>query len=134
MGPTGPRRFGSGRIGSGRIGDFQAANKTSGVADRAAVRRYPNHDLDLGVALMKLYLTVLFAAAASLVGSVQIAIASPLYTLTDIGSLGGGITMPSAINDSGQIVGSSFSSATADQAFLYSGGVMTNLGTYFPGV
>jgi probable HAF family extracellular repeat protein len=51
-------------------------------------------------------------------------------TITDLGSLGGsGYSMANAINDAGQIVGVSLTS-NGDHAFLYSGGVMTDLGTF----
>ncbi len=48
---------------------------------------------------------------------------------TSIGSLGGTLTQPEAINGSGQIVGFSDNAEGYHEAFLYSGGVLTNLGT-----
>ena len=51
-------------------------------------------------------------------------------TIVDLGSLGGGDQSGSAnaVNNNGQIVGS-YSTANGYRAFLYSNGVMTNLGT-----
>lgn len=51
------------------------------------------------------------------------------YTATALGSLGGGTSYASAINDSGTIAGYSTLASTATHAFRYSGGVMTDLGT-----
>jgi probable HAF family extracellular repeat protein len=56
--------------------------------------------------------------------------------VTDLGSLGGGGTMPVAVNAAGQVVGSSFAPVSGDprvqQAFLYQAGKMTDLGTLSP--
>jgi probable HAF family extracellular repeat protein len=55
---------------------------------------------------------------------------------TDIGTLGGVESFARAINNSGQITGSSTispSGGSSTHAFLYSGGVMTDLGTLFGG-
>jgi probable HAF family extracellular repeat protein len=54
--------------------------------------------------------------------------------MTDLGTLGGSYSFANAINDSGQIVGYSTTSAAqnpakAGDAFLYNNGTMTNLGT-----
>ncbi len=49
----------------------------------------------------------------------------------NIGSLGGSDTQPYGMNNRGDIVGSSATTASgARQAFLYSGGTMTDLGTF----
>jgi probable HAF family extracellular repeat protein len=48
---------------------------------------------------------------------------------TDLGTLGGGFSSASAINDVGQIVGTARTSDGGTYAFLYQNGVMTNLGT-----
>jgi len=63
----------------------------------------------------------LFASAAS---------AQPSYIVIDLGTLGGTYSYAAGINDSGQVVGlSSLTGDTANHAFLYSGGTMTDLGT-----
>ena len=51
------------------------------------------------------------------------------YVLTDLGTLGGTESWANAINNSGQIVGTSVTSDGAEHAFLYSGGSMSDLGT-----
>jgi probable HAF family extracellular repeat protein len=51
------------------------------------------------------------------------------YLLTDLGSLGGGFTTATALNDSGQVVGYSSTAQMYTHSFLYSGGVMKDLGT-----
>jgi probable HAF family extracellular repeat protein len=56
------------------------------------------------------------------------------YTIADLGDLGGGGSEALGINDNGQIVGDSSTTPDAnynsyDHAFLYSGGVMSDLGT-----
>jgi probable HAF family extracellular repeat protein len=54
------------------------------------------------------------------------------YTLTDLGTLPGGVgTFAYGINDSGQVVGSGpvGDGSGANRAFLYSSGTMTDLGT-----
>ncbi|SPE58925.1 exported hypothetical protein [Verrucomicrobia bacterium] len=53
-----------------------------------------------------------------------------IYSVTDLGTLGGTYAVPSGINDNGQVVGSSSTTNdTTTNAFLYSGGKMANLGT-----
>jgi probable HAF family extracellular repeat protein len=51
--------------------------------------------------------------------------------MTDLGALGAATNTSNAkgINNAGQVVGSSGTDAGATHAFLYSGGVMTDLGT-----
>jgi probable HAF family extracellular repeat protein len=62
-----------------------------------------------------------------------------LYAITDLGTFGGGTSAANAINDLGQVVGSADltnTSPTWTHAFLYSNGVMTDLGvlsTYVTG-
>lgn len=50
------------------------------------------------------------------------------YTLTDLGTLGGSNSNADGINDSGQVVGYAATASGAGYAFLYSGGIMHNLG------
>src|SRR4051812_43738035 len=51
------------------------------------------------------------------------------YTITDLGTLGGASSSASALNDQGQVVGTSLTASGQAHAFLYSGGVMADLGT-----
>lgn len=53
----------------------------------------------------------------------------PVYTLIDLGTLGGDWSKAYGINDSGQVVGQSRDSDGESFAFLWSEGTMTNLGT-----
>jgi probable HAF family extracellular repeat protein len=50
-------------------------------------------------------------------------------TMTDLGTLGGGDSGASAINDSGQVVGYAHAADGLAHAFLYGGSTMTDLGT-----
>src|SRR5260370_35833193 len=52
-----------------------------------------------------------------------------IYSVTDLGTLGGTYSVASGINSSGTIVGDSLTSGGQDHAFSYSGGVMTDLAT-----
>jgi probable HAF family extracellular repeat protein len=51
------------------------------------------------------------------------------YTVTDLGALGGDGSYAYGINNSGQVVGRADTVSGAYHAFLYNGGVMTDLGT-----
>jgi probable HAF family extracellular repeat protein len=51
------------------------------------------------------------------------------YTLTDLGSLGGGSGAAYGINDAGQVVGYATTANARGHAFLWDGGVLTDLGT-----
>lgn len=68
-------------------------------------------------------LVVLFAAFVPPVR------AQILFTVTDLGTLGGTQSIASDINNSGQIVGNSAVSSGINHAFTYANGVMTDLGT-----
>jgi probable HAF family extracellular repeat protein len=50
-----------------------------------------------------------------------------LYTVTDLGTLGGGVSYGYGLNDRGQVTGMCYNGEY--QAFLYSNGKMTSLGT-----
>src|SRR5689334_9129174 len=55
---------------------------------------------------------------------------TPKYTVVDLGTLGGSGSTVNAVNDSGQVAGSSFIERDAAvHPFLWSNGVMTDLGT-----
>lgn len=48
--------------------------------------------------------------------------------MTDLGTLGGGLSIANAINPAGQVVGYSQTASERDRAFLWKKGVMTDLG------
>jgi probable HAF family extracellular repeat protein len=60
---------------------------------------------------------------------VHAAFATVQYTVTDLGTLGGASSEALGINNLGQVVGDSYTSSGADHAFLYSNGIMSDLGT-----
>src|SRR5437764_14332116 len=66
---------------------------------------------------------------ALLLGALPALPADILYSVTDLGTSGGGSSTGYAINNAGQVVGSSYTSADDSHAFLYSNGKMTDLGT-----
>lgn len=51
------------------------------------------------------------------------------YNILDLGTLGGASSFASDLNDSGQVVGAALTAAGAGHAFLFSSGVMSDLGT-----
>jgi probable HAF family extracellular repeat protein len=51
------------------------------------------------------------------------------YTLIDLGTLGGSWSRTIAINDKGQVIGESSTAGGYSHAFLYSKGMLTDLGT-----
>ena len=55
--------------------------------------------------------------------------ASPTFTIKDLGTLGGQNSYANAINNSGQVVGSSETASGQTHAFVWSNGTMTDLGT-----
>jgi probable HAF family extracellular repeat protein len=74
-----------------------------------------------------------FSLKQSIVAALLCATAAPVlgvqtYLITDLGSLGGGSATASAINDSNQVAGTSTLASGGFDAFLYSGGVMHDLG------
>src|SRR5947209_4402419 len=89
-----------------------------------------------GALLLSATLTVLSlnTAPAQLAQAID---ATTMYTVTDLGSLGGSFSAANAINNRGQVVGLSFNAtpdpitpgATELRAFLWQNGVMTDLGT-----
>jgi len=71
---------------------------------------------------------VVALSAVSIVGAP--AHAASGWSITDLGTLGGLVSYAYGINDSGQVVGFSLTPANDFyHAFLYSGGVMTDLNT-----
>jgi probable HAF family extracellular repeat protein len=94
-------------------------------------------------------LTVAAGVPAATVVASPAGAATTTYTITDLGSLGGGVTHGLAINASGQVTGDSFLSkqvqvpcpypqppnqkcfANLDHAFFWSNGTMTGLGPSF---
>jgi probable HAF family extracellular repeat protein len=55
-----------------------------------------------------------------------------LYSITDLGSLGGATISPAAVNDVGQVAGTARLSDGSERAFLWEKSTLVNLGT-FPG-
>ncbi|MBV9307467.1 MAG: DUF3466 family protein [Acidobacteriaceae bacterium] len=84
---------------------------------------------------MKLRPTLHYVLWALLLGGAHTLTADILYTVTDLGTLGGGSSYGNAINNAGQVTGySTFrygeqGMAIAYRAFLYSNGQMTKLDT-----
>jgi probable HAF family extracellular repeat protein len=55
---------------------------------------------------------------------------NPTYTVTDLGTLGGTVSRPKAINNLGQVVGFAYTAGdTSYRAFSYNGSSMSDLGT-----
>lgn len=51
------------------------------------------------------------------------------FAVTDLGTLGGGFSFSSGINDAGEVVGDSYTGPGIIRPFVYTGGIMKNLGT-----
>ena len=70
-------------------------------------------------------------AALHLFGEEMRAAGAPAstYSITDLGSLGGGRTSPMGINNRGAVVGFSATVDGLTRAFLYTGGSLVDLGT-----
>lgn len=54
---------------------------------------------------------------------------APKYTITDLGTLGGDLSLANALNEHGHVVGQSRTATKDTRAFVYRDGKMTNLGT-----
>jgi probable HAF family extracellular repeat protein len=72
---------------------------------------------------------IVLVLAALLLTSATSAYANFSYSIVDLGSLGGGYTMPTSINDAGQVAGYGRLSNGNTNAFFYNHGSMTAIGT-----
>ena len=80
---------------------------------------------------MKLTKLLIAASSGALAAVAAPTLAAPVYTITDLGSLGGTLTEGTAINNSGQVTGYSYTAGNFhSRAFLYSGGSMQDLGQF----
>lgn len=66
-------------------------------------------------------------ATAVFEGPAQASPAPPAYQATDLGSLGGGWTIPTAVNNLDEVVGSSLTAALGSHPFLWRAGTMVDL-------
>ena len=81
--------------------------------------------------MMKHSKALVFASFASVLTVVGLApaFAGPIYSVTDLGTLGGTRTISTGISSNGSYVTGSSSTGPSTHAFAYSGGGMTNEGT-----
>jgi len=70
--------------------------------------------------------TLITLGAAFMIGGPA---SAQTYTVTDLGTLGGGQSNGIAINAAGQVTGDALTPAAEGHAFLFTSGVMTDLGT-----
>jgi len=66
---------------------------------------------------------------ALLLGGSYTASADILYSVTDLGTLGGNFSVADGVNNASQVVGTSSTSSGVLHAFLYANGQMSDLGT-----
>ncbi|MBX3738252.1 MAG: hypothetical protein KF715_16275 [Candidatus Didemnitutus sp.] len=71
--------------------------------------------------------TCFFAALLGLAGSALAQTTPAIQSLTALGTLGGPTSRAYAVNDAGQITGYSVDASNHQHAFIYSGGVMTDI-------
>lgn len=102
------------------------------INTKGKVMKHSNCTLSLllvagGLAVLLLSLLVGMPTAQAV--DVSLPSTPPRYEITDLGSLGGDYSYGDSINDAGQVVGDAETSSGVNHAFLWQGGVMTDLGT-----
>ena len=78
---------------------------------------------------MTLRFSLPFVICLVLVLGAGAACAVPIYTFTDLGTLGGSSSYACSLNDAGQVAGYSYTAGAVMHGFEYSGGSMSDLGT-----
>src|SRR5437868_1402981 len=82
---------------------------------------------------LRFILMILLSISFASVLSEQV-VAQTVYSITDLGTLGGNYSAGHAINKAGNVIGQSFIANGDSRAFLYKDGSMTNLGVFsYPG-